>query len=881
MTLPDTQRTPTVTPLTDFTLLGVDPGAGTPGSLPDHGWIPVAVPGGVHEALLAAGRIPHPYVDRNEAEVAWVEAREWWYRTRFDAPTDLADDERLVLAFEGLDTVATVYLNGEVLGEHANQFVPAVHDVTGRAQASNELLVRFSPPLDGLSPSAAGTALFSHVPPALAELMPEPVEGDAQPTGAMADGTLLVATRRRKALFSFGWDFGPRVPSIGIARRVELRRERRAVLTGHHVRTVEVDPAARTAVVDVVIEAEVFAQIGDLRADVALTSPHGRRTEVSVPLGGAVADRRGVAQVQLTDADLWWTHDLGTPALYEVEVELVEEDVDGGGEPQVLDRARSRAGLRTVVVDRGPDGDEGRLFQLVLNGVPTFSRGANWIPSDTFTGSVAPERLRALVAQAVRGNMTMLRIWGGGGYEADAFYDACDDAGLLLWHDFAFACMDYDSTDADLTEEVRAEAVHQVRRLRRHASLGLWSGNNEVQMLHSMFYEDMSRGQGWGYEWFHELLPAVVAEHDGATPYWPGSPFGEEDEVLSAAQAVGGVRDGDRHAWEVWHGMDAGAGVHEDYPSKGEALHFRRYAHDRGRFISEFGIHASPELETWKRWLPADQLAVHSPAMDHHNKDNPKNKGDDLMSIVTGLPRDLAEYVDFTMICQAEGMKYGVEHYRRRQPHCSGTLIWQFNDCWPGMSWSLVDYDGVPKAGYYAAARAFAPVLASFRTQERDAGLELWVSNSTAVPYEDVVEVRVVGFDGQVRTSAQVPVTVAAGDSVRVWAPADGATLGADEYAWVHSGRGGFPDNRAFGTDPKDLVREPAPVTWTARAVPGGIDVDIAASSYATFVHILSPVPGLVLSDNYLDLEAGATTTVHITGATDGLDPQALRVESR
>lgn len=892
MTLTTTDPAPASTmTLTGFSLLGLAPGAGDPTTLPVDGWVPVAVPGGVHEALIAAGQLPHPYIDRNERDVAWVEEREWWYRTRFAAPTDLAGDERLLLELGGVDTVATVYLNGEVLGDHVNQFRPAVHDVTGRVLADNELLVRFSPPLAGLTPSAAASALATRLPEAFGALMPQAPDaaqdddGAEPPTGAMADGTLLVATRRRKAVFSFGWDFGPRVPPVGLFLPVQLLRQRRAALTGHHVRTRAVDASARTAVVDLLVEADAFAAVGDMHASVVLTSPTGRRHEATVPLPSAEgtasgAGRRGVVRIELADAELWWSHDLGSPALYDVTVELLDP-ADSAGAPVVLDRATSRAGLRTVVLDRGPDGDQGRLFRLVLNGVPTFSRGANWIPADTLTGSVTPERLRALVAQAARGNMTMLRVWGGGGYEADAFYDACDEAGVLIWHDFAFACMDYDSCDPELTAEVRAEAEYQVRRLRVHPSLALWSGNNEVQMLHSMIFRDMTPGDGWGYEWFHELLPAVVAEHDAGTPYWPGSPFGEADGVVDAVGAVGGVRDGDRHAWEVWHGMDAGAGVHEEYASTGEALHFRRYAHDRGRFISEFGIHASPELETWKRWLPADQLVVHSRSMDHHNKDNPKNKGDDLMSIVTGLPRDLAEYIDFTMICQAEGMKYGVEHYRRNQPHCSGTLIWQFNDCWPGMSWSLVDYDGVPKAGYYAAARAFAPVLASFRTQERDAGLELWVSNSTAYAYEDVVDVRVVGFDGRVRSSAQVPVSVAAGDSVQVWVPSAAARLAADEYAWVHSTSGGFPDNRAFGTDPKDLQREVVPVTWTARTVDGGIEVDIDASRYAAFVHIPSPVPGLVFSDNYFDSEGGTRRTVRITGATDGLDPATLRVASR
>ncbi|MGH9060676.1 MAG: glycosyl hydrolase 2 galactose-binding domain-containing protein, partial [Acidimicrobiales bacterium] len=383
-----------------------------------------------------------------------------------------------------------------------------------------------------------------------------------------------------------------------------------------------------------------------------------------------------------------------------------------------------QVGLRTIELDRTADPEGGNRFRFLLNGEPIFARGANWLPSDMLVGSVTPDRVRALVGLARDGGMTMLRVWGGGIYEQDAFYEACDEQGVLVWQDFLFACTDYPESDRVLADEVAREAEYQVKRLRNHASLALWCGNNEVQMLHGVAYGNHEPGD-WGYDFFFRVLPETVAKFDGRTPYWPGSPWGENPN--EGVGAVNGAGDGDRHAWEVWHGVNFGPDA-RTYDDPGDARHYRRYADDTGKFISEFGIHAAPELATLRRYLPPDQLYVHSESFDHHNKDSLKNKHDAVLRIVTGLPETIEQYVDFTMVSQAEGLKFGVEHYRRRQPHCNGTLVWQFNDVWPGFSWSVVDHDLVPKAAYHYLARAYAPVLASFR---RDGDrLELWLSNS-------------------------------------------------------------------------------------------------------------------------------------------------------
>lgn len=823
------------------------------GSIAETDWVPAIVPGGVHESLMAIGRIEDPYRDENESAVRWIEERDWWFRGVFAGPTDLAADERVRLVFHGLDTVAEIWLNGERLGAHANMFRPAEYDVTRQLALSNEVLVRFSPPLAGLD-----------VPPSVAETLGrlQSVLGDVgegtEDAPGIFSGTLARATMRRKATFSWGWDFGPRVPSIGIWRPVELRREKVAVISGHHVRTdaIHVDGSVD---VTVSVEADAFRPEA-LTAHGVLTSPARDVYEFAIP----IAEGSGSAFLTIPDAKLWWSHDLGEPALYDLAITLLADGVE-------VDRIDDRVGLRTITLDRSPDPEGGHRFGFVLNGVSIFARGAAWLPASMLVGSVSAARHHELVELARDGGMNMLRIWGGGVYEQDAFYTACDELGVMIWHDFMFACTDYPSENPELAAEVALEATYQVRRLRNRASMALWAGNNEVQLIHGFAYQNYAPGD-WGWGFFYDLLPRTVAEQDGAVPYWPGSPWGEAPE--EGFMAANGVLDGDRHAWEVWHGLDFGAGG-GDFASIGEARHYRRYALDRGKFISEFGIHAAPERSTLERWIDRALLGVHSHTFDVHNKDNPKDKGDAILEIITGLPTSLDTYVDFTMVSQAEGLKFGIEHYRRNQPSNNGTLIWQFNDVWPGFTWSVVDYDGVPKAGYYYAKRAFSPVLASFR---RDANrLELWLSNSTASSVDIKALVTLGSVDDALGEHIEVRAAVAPRHSVMAWSTI--SEFSADQVAWVESPDGLFPANRLFFAEIKDIPFLPG--TLDVNLIETGVDtatIDITTDRYAYFVHIPTPAPGVRFSDNYLDLRPGEPREIEVRGLTGSVDVSTLKV---
>jgi beta-mannosidase len=817
---------------------GLAAGASAPGFDPD-GWIEVPVPGDVHCALMAAGRIEPPFYDRNEDACAWMEEREWWYRASFAGPPPVGLDERLRLILHGLDTFATVYLNGKPLGRHANMFREAVFDVTTAVLPAREniLAIRFDPPLRRVGANGP-------------------------------DQWALFATERvwmRKAQYGYGWDFGPRLPTIGVWRPVELRRERCAVITGVRFATLELPAGGRDALVAVTVEAEHFAGPAELEARVELRPPGGGATAETVLAVAGTA----TAYLTLPDPPLWWTHDLGKPALHELVITL-------SAAGQEVDADRRRVGVRTIELDQGPDPEEPgtRFFRFVLNGVPVFARGANWIPADSFVGAMPAERYARLLDQAAGANMNMLRVWGGGIYEHDAFYELCDARGVLVWQDFMFACAAY--PERELAAEVELEARAQVARLRAHPSLALWCGNNECQWIHDQQFPERGGERVPGALFYDDVLPRVVADLDGRTPYWPGSPFGGDDH--------NGREDGDVHNWEVWHGNRPRRFGEPSPPLEPtpERVSYVHYAEDRGRFISEFGTLSAPDRETLRRCIPADQLRHHSPSLDHHTKDTPKYKIDMLLASVTGVATDLDDFVDFSMIAQAEALKFGLEHYRRRKPHCSGTLIWQLNDCWPGLSWSLVDYHGFAKAAYFFTRRAYAPVLASFRVDTGGA-VELWVTNDSAAAVHDDAVVRLRTFDGDVLGEDEVPFDVPehASCCVRRWPP---GTLqgGAERYLSVRGRSDTFLANRWFFAAIKDLEREPAHVEHECEvAGPRDLTVRVRATGYAYFVAVGARDERIRFSDNYIDLEPGEERTLILTGAAAPPRPADLTVRWR
>lgn len=806
-------------------------------------WIDVPAPGDVYLALQAAGRLPDPFGDGGEAAAAWVADREWWWRCDFDAPA-CGPGQRTRLDFEGLDTLAEIWLNGERLGSSSNMFRPLGFALDGRLRPrGNRLAVRFSP-----------TRL---------------VEADETLPAWSFIADSIQETRRnlvRKAQFGWGWDWGPRLPTVGVWKPAAIRVETAAALTGAHFSTLALADGGAQARVAVEVAADVFAAQGALTADIVLTGPDGH---VVASAEVALSDGRGRITFDLVRPRLWWTRELGEPALHDLSVTLKAHGA-------AVDERHQKVGIRTIALDTAPDPDEPgtRFFRFVLNGEPIFARGACWIPASSFVAAVDEPHYRRLLEMAAEANMNMIRIWGGGVYEHAPFYDLCDTLGLLVWQDFMFACAPYPEHDPAFVENVRAEVRAQVERLRSHACLALWCGNNECQAIGEVANRIARRSDPLpGGLYYDQIMPALVAELDPTTPYWPGSPAGGPSPNSMAA--------GDVHDWTVWHGVppipfDRPSGKPDHSP---EGVAYTRYAEDMARFVSEYGIQASPVMETLKRALPEGQRTLGGRALMDRIKDRPKNKVDAMLIPVTGLPADLDEYVDFTQITQAEGLKFGIEHFRRRKPHCSGSLIWQLNDCWPGISWSLIDYYGFGKASYHYVRRAYAPVMASFRAAGDE--VELWVVNDTLQTIRDEAEVALAEFAGGARWSATVDYQVGPNSSGCVWR---GTAEGGPGQALTVRSRGGcFPGNRLFFTAIKDLDRASATAPEVAiEARPSGeLAVRVAAPAYLWFVSLLAADEAVRFSDNYIDLAAGERRILTARHPARALKPEELTLRWR
>ncbi|MDF2926018.1 MAG: glycoside hydrolase family 2 protein [Paenibacillaceae bacterium] len=806
--------------------------------LDDRFWISAKVPGDVHSALIERRIIDNPYYGHNDVKSRWIEGKEWWYRTAFDYALN-DRQERHELVFEGLDTFATVYVNGLEIGTADNMLMAHTFDVTRVLRNGwNTIAVKFDPlHLHNRDKEQFQWSSYTKERPWL-----------------------------RKAAMNFGWDWGPRMVTVGIWGKVRVERRRCAKLDGVYARTVELSEG--TALLAVEAETVAYDRKCPREWEVRLQDASG--AEVCASGRQSMNGLTGSCGLRVEAPRLWWTHDLGEPYLYTLKVILY-----AGGEQ--VDAYETRFGIRTIELEL-KDADGANSFAFVLNGVKLFAKGANWIPVDHFIGAASDERYRDLIDLAAQSNMNMLRVWAGGIYEKDVFYRECDRAGLLVWQDFCFANALFPDYNRDFMDNVREEAVYNVRRLRNHASLALWCGNNEIDWLY-----DMKTSGGdltcpfYGESIYHELLPEVLAEHDHSRPYWPSSPFGGNDANDPDA--------GDRHNWQVWHGSvyprKQGEAPILDYSIEG--VTFKNYKRDFTLFSSEFGMHASANRYTLEKNIPEGEFYWGSVEMAYRNKDTNHKKGILLMEGFTGIPRDMEEYMNFSMLTQAEGLKYGIEHYRRNKRRTSGALIWQLNDSWPGTSWSLLDYELLPKASYFYAQKFFAPLLVSV---DHDPGqpLRIWVVNDRLEPYNGAIRLTVQDFSGNTVYTGEWTACVAANSALELGQVSEAEVLGgraAGEVAVkVESVDGLIPANRYYLRDHKDL-QLPAVMLQARVNVEDSSVTVTAAGGLARMVKLDLPLGNIRFSANYFDLEQGESCVVEIRDAAgNGVSLAGLRVSA-
>lgn len=815
-----------MTALIHWELLDFDPGQGLKQSAATNGgdgWVAAQAPGDTYVALVAAGRLEHPFKGRAEDAAVWVRDREWWWRTTIEAPT-FGLDEIAELVFEGLDTFASIYLDGELIGRTDNMFRRYAFDVGAR-----------------LTPGARHTLAVRFDPPALSvpEVSPLPVWTSFTDRVSVSKRNLM-----RKAQFGWGWDWGPDLPTVGVWKEAGLEVRSRRRITDLAFTTLSITPEAAQARI------EIETAGGAATVEVTLIDPEGA---IAFRHEGPIFDRLSLS-LDIASPHLWWTADLGDQPLYVLSVRLLDGE-------RLLDETRRDVGLRTIALDQSPDPDEpgATFFRFVLNGVPIFAKGACWVPASSFVGDVDAEAYARLIDQTVRANMNMIRVWGGGIYEPDLFYDLCDRRGVLVWQDFMFACAHYPE-DADFQASVKAEVEDQVRRLRHHPSLALWCGNNENQAIHRIDCDRMGVDAPLsGAALYDQLMPEVLARLDPETPYWPGSPWGGPNP--------NSMRGGDVHDWTVWHGVPPipDAEMIGEFGSTPETVAYTRYADDAARFVSEFGLQAAPALEMLERWMDPVDMTPDSEGFLARIKDEAR-KADLMMTPVTGLPTTLREYVDFTQWCQAEGLKFGIEHFRRRRPHCSGALLWQLNDCWPCVSWSLIDYEGGEKASYHAVRRAFAPVLASFRDGPEE--IELWVTNDTLETVAGEAVITLESLDGVVEQSWSVVFAAPPGGHALPWTAALPAR--SDSLLRVQSSTGVFEAARHLFVPIAELELKAGatPGVTATQVSKTEIRVDLQADVWLAFVHLTTARPDLRFSDNHFDMAAGGTRSVLVTGRT-------------
>jgi beta-mannosidase len=663
-------------------------------------WLPAVVPGCVQLDLMREGQLVDPFYRMNEFEAQSLEDKDWVYRTEFTlSEEDLAADE-LVLVFEGIDTYADVTLNDVALGSTANMFVAQRFDVTEHARPGrNTLQVDFYSAVTNIHTLKQNSPLD------------------------LISSTEAARPYIRKAQYADGWDWGPRLVQVGLWRpvRLEIVRGARVVDPFAYTRSVQ-DGTARLWV-----GAQVACYVEQaLDAEVRVSLDGETKATSRVPVSLARGEMGFDLWLDVPDAQLWWPNGLGPQPLYTVTVRVL------AGE-QAIEETSIRVGLRTIRLIQESD-VEGRSFIVAVNGVKVFCKGANWIPADSLLPRLTRQDYYDYIRLAAEANMNMLRIWGGGIYEDPAFYEACDEMGIMVWQDFMYSCAQYPDELDWFQEAARAEAEQVVAALRNHPSIVLWCGNNE---------------NNWGFdEWWHvgqpeylgnyvyrEILPAVCAELDPSRPYWVSSPYGGEHP--------NGAEEGDRHQWMVWSNW-------QDYGL---------YRQDTGRFLSEFGFQAMPDWKTVLSYTAPEDRGILTPVMRSHNK---MAEGTErLLRFLAGrlgLPKDLRSFVYLTQFNQAEAIKTGVEHWRLRQFMTSGALYWQLNDCWPVASWSSLDYCKRKKGLYYYTKAFFAPVLPVL--QHVDGRITLHGVSDLLETATGRARIRAYGLDGTPRGRATVDVTL-------------------------------------------------------------------------------------------------------------------------
>jgi beta-mannosidase len=803
------------------------------GQAQEAGWLPATVPGDVHLDLIANKKIPDPFFRDNEAKLQWIEKESWEYRLSFDVTPALLARANVDLVFDGLDAAAQVYVNDAKVLDADNMFrvwrVPA----KAHLHAGKNLLRVVFP-----SPDAAAAAVAA---------------GDPwQPKTGTAAKTYI-----RKAAYEYGWDWGPTFVTSGIWKPVRLEAWDKVRIADFAIR--QRDVSREVAHVDAEVEIEATAA-GPAMVTVEYVDKVKPTTATALALlhvGRNIID----VPIEIRQPRLWYPAGYGEQALYEFTAQVS----NAGTAVLLADTRKVKTGLRSLVLDRHPD-QWGRSFQLVVNGIPVFAKGADVIPFDSFSNRVTTANYRRILESARDANMNMIRHWGGGYYESDEFYSICDELGLMVWQDFMFG-NDWQPGTYAFKLNIEAEADDQVRRLRNHPAIVVWSGNNETEVALNWGDRGKLPLQVKFQMWqdylteFSGILNRVVARLDPETPYWPSSPSSDYEELSDHYQS------GDAHIWDVWHGR----------------VPFSTYETHHSRFVTEYGFQSFPEMRTIEAFTePEDRANIFTPVMLGHQKNN---EGNDIIHNYLlkdySEPKDFASFLYVSQVLQAEGIKIGAEHFRRSRPETMGSIFWQLNDCWPVASWSSIDYYGRWKALQYYARRFYAPILVSPHVEDGSVKVYIVSDKTGAMPAQ--LHVRLMDFAGKVLLddSHAVDVSPLASKVYLDWPLKKLTEAGATDTSrvFVEAELAPMGDavsrNLVYLAPTKEIHLRPAELRVETTGSGGTYNIRISSQVLARSVYLSFGKLDVNVSDNYFDVLPGETVEIKATSVASLADVKA------
>lgn len=791
-------------------------------------WSDAKVPGTVHQDLLNHNRIPNPFYGMNEEAVQWVENEDWMYRTSFVVDEQQLSRDAAVLEMDGLDTYADVFLNGALILRSDNMFVGHKIEVKPVLRKGvNQLLVRFRSPVKEVLPQLQ-TNGFDY-----------PASNDHSPW--------RTSVYTRKAPYSYGWDWGIRLATCGIWRPVRLVFSDVARIEDYYV----CQDAVTQAKADVDNRLEINNVTSStvsalLKVDYHYSDSDTKEIRKQIEL------RPGANTVSLPvsieNPHLWMPNGWGEPSLYKFTASLSVDGVE-------IAKQERNVGLRTVRVVMDDD-EHGKSFYFVVNGKPMFAKGANFIPDDALLPNVTPERYKRIFEDVKAANMNMLRVWGGGIYEADEFYDEADRNGILIWQDFMFACSSYPH-DPLFVGRVESEAEYNIKRLRGHASLAMWCGNNEI-------YEAM-RYWGWqrkysaeafaemerGYDvLFRGLLPKMVERLDNGRFYMHSSPYEANWGRPNS------WKTGDSHNWGTWHGRKP----------------FESFDTDVPRFMSEYGFQSFPEMKTIRTFAEEKDFELESPVMNAHQKADIGNALiRQTMRLYYRVPEKFEDLVYVGLVLQGQGMRHGIEAHRRNRPYCMGSLFWQLNDSWPVVSWSGIDYYGNWKALMYQSKRAFAPILINAIKEGDD--LCVYLVSDELQDHDGVrLDVELMDFDGKSHGKWTQSGMLAANSSVLFMKKRAGELQGKLSAAnsllhFTLKAKNGatLADDVFYFAYPKDQKLPEANIETSVRRRGDAIEMTLKTDKLARDIFVEVPVQGVRFTDNFFDLLPGQRKKITIT----------------